>query len=309
MFRSIRSILYFSFLIVGISLFLVIILGLRQYQLSSRYNEITMLSERALFTFATIREQATESLILRDYDQLKDVIDALGQVNNSVSRLYDSDIIPAQYKLAMVDRVDLGGLVISLRKIDSARDKAAAGIELQQELRRISDSLIKVDRIITGQIRDAVISFQLSVIGALGVLLSGASFILIALYRRALRPLLALSAQTSDEGVEEGGFYCPAEAGAEIVRFVDAANEVMSRLPAAAQLSSDAASHEADILSTTINESANGMNGIINYAQLLLESEGTVHLTEEDRKMLEKILESSERIAGQWQNISRRFNG
>ncbi len=308
MFKSIRSILYFSFLIVGISLFLVIVLGLRQHQLSSRYNEITMLSEQALFTFAAIREQATESLILRDYDQLKGVIDALGQVNNSVSRLYDSDIIPAQYKLAMVDRVDLGGLVISLRKIESAPDKAAAGIELQQELRRISDSLIKVDRIITGQIRDSVINFQLSVIGALGVLLSGASFILIALYRRALRPLMLLSAQTSDDGVEEEGFYCPAAAAAEIVRFVDAANEIMSHLPPAAHMNPVAAGHEAETLSTTINESANGMNGIINYAQLLLESEGTAHLAQEDRKMLENILESSERIAGQWQNISERFS-
>ena len=309
MFKSIRSILYFSFLIVGISLFLIIILGLRQYQLSSRYNEISMLSERALFSFATIREQATESLIVRNYDQLGEVIDAIEQVNNIVLRLYDSDVIPGQYKLTMADRIDLAGLVISLRKIDSAADKAATGIKLQQDLRQIADSLMKIDRIITGQIRDAVVNFQLSVIGALGVLLSGASFILIALYRKAVKPLLELSSQALHDGIEKSGFHCPVEAGAEIGRFVNAANEIMLRLPAVAQQRSASGTPDADLLPTTINESANSLNAIINYAQLLLESKNTSQLAGEDRKMLEHILESSERIAGQWRSISERFCG
>ncbi len=263
MFKSIRSLLYFSFIIIGISLFLVIILGARQYQLSSRYSEITRLSERALFAFATIREQATESLIARDYGQLKEVIPEIEQFNNTVSRLYDSSVIPGQYKLAMADKIDLAGLVISLRKLATAPDKAAAGLELQQELRLIGDSLIKVDRIITRQIRDSVVNFQLSIIGALGVLISGASFILLALYRKALRPLLDLASQASHEGVEESGFRCPVEAGAEIVSFVNSANEIMERLPTAEQPGSESEIHGSEILSSTINESANGLNGII----------------------------------------------
>jgi hypothetical protein len=308
MFKSIRSILYFSFVIIGISLFLVIILGARQYQLSSRYTATTMLSERALFAFATIREQATESLIARDYNQLKKVIPAIEQLNNTVSRLYDSDVIPGEYKLAMADRIDLAGLVISLRKLDTAPDKPVAGVELQQELRHIGDSLFKVDRIITGQIRDSVVNFQLSIIGALGVLISCASFILIGLHRTAIKPLLDLSTQ-AHEGVEESGFRCPAEAGTEIVRFVSSANEIMARLPATRQLLSESETHDSELLSTTVNQSANRLNGIINYAQLLLESEGADQFGEEQRKMLENIIDNGERIGEQWQEISQQFSG
>jgi len=309
MFKSIRSILYFSFIIVGISLFLVIILGARQYQLSNRYSETTMLSERALFAFATIREQATEFLIAQDYHLLKEVIPDIEKLNNTVSRLYESDVIPAQYKLAMADKVDLAGLVIALRKLDSAPDKPAAAVELQQQLRQIAGSLMKVDRIITSQISDAVVNFQLSVIGALGVLISGASFILIALYRKAVKPLLDLSDQALVEGVEKSGFYCPAEAGSEIIRFVNSANEIMARLPEQIQSGSAAGSHESEILSTTINESTNGLNGIINYAQLLLESDGAGQFDEEQLQMLEHIVENGERIARQWQNASQTFSG
>lgn len=309
MFKSIRSILYLSFIIVGISLFLVIILGVRQFQLTGHYTETTMLSERALFSFATIREQTTESLIARDYAQMKEIIPEIEQLNNTVSRLYDSGVIPGQFKLAMADKIDLAGLVISIRKLDSAPDKPAAGLALQQEFRRIADSLIKVDRIITRQIRDSVVNFQLSMIGSLGVLISFASFILIALYRKAVKPLLDLSSQAEEPVGAESGFDCPAQAGAEIVRFVESVNGLMNRLPASAQEISEAGSHDMEILSTTVNESANSLNGIINYAQLLLESAASEHLTGEQRDMLVHIIENGERIADQWQNISQRFSG
>ena len=117
MFKSVRSLLYLSFIIVGLSLLLVIVLGVRQYRVNAQYTEISALSERTLFGFSTIRDQVNEALISENYGELKAIIPDLEQLNTLVTRLYDYQMIPAQYKLAMADTIDLSGLVIGLRRL------------------------------------------------------------------------------------------------------------------------------------------------------------------------------------------------
>lgn len=306
--KSIKSLLSISFLIVGVSLLLVIILSFRQYQLTRQYTEINVISERALFAFGTIREQVTQLLITRDFGQLKTIIPEIELLNNNISQLYDSGIVPGEYKLAMADKIDLSGLAISLRKIDGEKNQTEAGLKLQEEMRLVSESLIKVDRIISGQIRDSVVSFQLSFIGAMGVLISCASFILIALYRKAVKPLLNLSEQAAAGIIEETGFICQQEAGSEIVQFITSVNELLERIPLPGEAGPGIMLHNGEIVSTTINETTNSLNGILNYAQLLLESETENQLDDEQRQMLEKIIDSGEKIADQWQHISRHFS-
>ena len=129
MFKSIRSLVYLSFIIVGISLFLVMAMGVRQSQLSNRYSEITSLSERILFSYGTIREQITEALIGGDYLQIKSIIPDIEQLNNNVTLLYDNEVIPVQYKLTMAETINLSGLVIGLRKLDATEQKQKAGFK------------------------------------------------------------------------------------------------------------------------------------------------------------------------------------
>ena len=134
MFKSIKSLLYTSFIIIGLSLLLVIVLGVRQYRLNQQYTEISSLSERTLFGFSTIRDQVTEAMISANYGELKAIVPDLEQLNTLVSRLYDYQMIPAQYKLAMADTIDLSGLVIGLRRLEVAESKTSGALELQREL-------------------------------------------------------------------------------------------------------------------------------------------------------------------------------
>ena len=193
MLKSTKSILYTSFIVVGISLSVVIGLGVRQVQLNRKYSDISALSEKTLFTFSTVREQVTEALISRNETLLKAVIPEIEELNNTISRFFDSDVIPGQYKLALTDRIDLAGLVIDIRKVGSESEVPDTGLRLQQELRLIGDNLLKIDRVISGQIRNGVVGFQLSIIGVMGLLISSLCFILILLYRRTIRPLLELA--------------------------------------------------------------------------------------------------------------------
>lgn len=310
MFRSIRVLLYSSFVIIGLSLLLVIVLGVRQYRINAQYSEISSLSERTLFGFSTIRDQVTESMVSGSHAELKGIIPDIEQLNSQVTRLYDYPLIPAQYKLAMADTIDLSGLVIGLRKLESAGSSTDAGLEILREMRRIGENLIKVDRIITGHIRDSVISFQLSVIGTMGVLISCASFILIGLYFRGVKPLLELSRQIEARragDTDAAGLSCSPEAGGEIVGLVESINEMVATRPADAPRTFQAGDPRADELSRTINETTNNLNAVINYAELLLEA-GSDELTAEQREMLNRIVESGGRIGDRWQIISQQFD-
>jgi predicted nucleic acid-binding protein len=303
MFKSVKSLLYLSFLIIGMSLFLVIVLGGRQYLLNNQYTEISSLSERTLFGFGTIRDQVTETLISGNYDELKAIIPDLEQLNTLVSKLYDYQMIPAQYKLAMADTIDLSGLVIGLRRLELAESKKTASLELQREMRRIGENLIKVDRIITSHIRDSVIGFQLSVIGTMGILISCASFVLIVLYKRGVLPLLELSRQAETKEVDrDQGFDCPHEAGTELQTLVDSLNSMLAE-----RRSSDPGDADHNLLSQTVNDTTNNLNVVINYAELLLESDSE-GLSAEQREMVGRIVASGERISEQWQRISREFD-
>ena len=308
MFRSVKSLLHISFIIIGMSLLLVIVLGVRQYRLNDQYTEISSLSERTLFGFSTIRDQVTEMMISGSFEELKTIIPDIEQLNTLVSKLYDYKMIPAQYKLAMADTIDLSGLVIGLRRLEVAESKKTSGLELQREMRRIGENLIKVDRIITGHIRDSVIGFQLTVIGTMGILISCASFILIVLYKRGARPLLELSRQAAaGEAEDVQGFECPPEAGTELQALVESVNVMLASRQSLDQSEDASAESDHDLHSQTVNETTNNLNAVINYAELLLES-GTDELSSEQRAMVDRIVASGERIGEQWQRISREFD-
>lgn len=308
MFRSVKSLLYLSFVIIGMSLLLVIVLGVRQYRLNDQYTEISSLSERTLFGFSTIRDQVTEMMISGSFEELKTIIPDIEKLNTLVSKLYDYKMIPAQYKLAMADTIDLSGLVISLRRLEVAESETTSGLELQREMRRIGENLIKVDRIITGHIRNSVISFQLTVIGTMGILISCASFVLIVLYKRGVSPLLELSRQAAAGEVEEvQHFQCPSEAGRELQVLVESVNTMLASRQSPDQSGDAPAEADHELLSQTVNETTNSLNAVINYAELLLES-GTDELSAEQREMVDRIVASGERIGTQWQRISREFD-
>lgn len=308
MFRSVKSLLYLSFVIIGMSLLLVIVLGVRQYRLNDQYTEISSLSERTLFGFSTIRDQVTEMMISGSFEELKTIIPDIEKLNTLVSKLYDYKMIPAQYKLAMADTIDLSGLVIGLRRLEVAESETTSGLELQREMRRIGENLIKVDRIITGHIRNSVISFQLTVIGTMGILISCASFVLIVLYKRGVSPLLELSRQAAAGEVEEvQHFQCPSEAGRELQVLVESVNTMLASRQSPDQSGDAPAEADHELLSQTVNETTNSLNAVINYAELLLES-GTDELSAEQREMVDRIVASGERIGTQWQRISREFD-
>ena len=304
MLNSTKAIVYLSFFIVGVSLFLIIVLGLQQSRLNREYGEISALSERTLFSFATLREQVTEALISGDYQLVKGVIPEVEALNNNITLFFDSDIIPAQYKLALTDKIDLAGLVIDLRKVAAEDAIGEAELKLQQDLRIVADNLFKIDRVITGQIRNSVVNFQLGIIGAMGLIISCASFLLILLYRKTISPILGLSGQLRKTALDGNELTCSKNAATEIKEITKELNEIIAKRGAGEGMVEMAVQEDYETISNTINETANHLNTVINYAQLLLDAEPEP--TAEQKRMLKQVIDSCNRIAEHWQKINQR---
>lgn len=281
---------------VAALLIFVMVLSFRQYQLSERYNAIITQSEKVIFQFATIRELITTSLIEKDWEKIVSAADQLNNLNSTLARLQENTLIPGEYRLDMAKQVDLSGLVISLKEILSVSDKVAHSRSLQNKMRDLAEYLMKFDRIIVSQMRAKVVQFQATMIGALGAVICLISFSLILLYKKTMLPLLRLSEQTEDPEVFVNGFNYDHNACVELTDFTNFVNDLIRKSHETDGTDETIRYHDEQ-LARIINESTNLSNGIINYAQLLVDSYREVEVGEEEIKILYSVIDAAERIA------------
>lgn len=299
---SLRRLVWAAFLVVGLLLSGIAGLGVYQVRLADGYNEVISRNERILFHFMTIRETITEALIGGNWDRLEAHVGDIERLNAELTRLKENELLSAELKLALVDRIDLKELAILLRQQNGA-DRHERGRELQEQLRSISDYLLQYDRIVAGQARERLVNFQRVVIGALGLIVSLASLSLILLYRTTVSPLLRLSRQVASGTAREGGIEFAGPVASEVADLAEALEQMAGRAGENGQPGSESRQAEA-LLAEAVNETTNRLNGIINYAELLYDSAGQTGLNEEQKAMLRKIIDGGAGIARQWQKLT-----
>jgi hypothetical protein len=298
---SLRKLVWLAYVVVAGLLALIILLGVRQYVLSEQYNRIIDQSERAIFHFATIRESVTESLIDKNWQRLEGVVPEIEKLNSELVRLQENTLIPTEFKLAMVNKVDLAGIIISVRRLVHGEGGIEESKVLQEQMRTIADHLLQYDRIIASQSRGRILNFQMVIIGAMGLVISLSSISLNKLYKNTVLPLLKISSQLQTTGALPDDFsYEP-----------DISREVADLIEQIRRLSLDAGEHEREgaengnglqqaLLAEMVNETTNQLNGIINYAQIVADDDSR-DLSDQDREMMRKIIASGVSIAKTWQ--------
>ena len=293
---SIRKMGALAFMGVTVLLTFVIILGIRQYQLGARYNAVITQSEQIIFQFSTIREQITTSLIERDYGKIDLVAGQLNTLNSSLARLQENTFIPGEYRLNMAKQADLSGLAIFAKKIPTSDDSVNQGLILQNQMRSLSEYMLKFDRVIVSQMRAKVVRFQTMMIGALGAVICLISFSLIFLYRKTMLPLLHLTRQANETDLLKDGLNYDHAACSEITFFINSINTVLIRSGEPQQIDEEW-QQTNEQFAKNINTSNNLSNGIINYAQLLADSYREVEIGAEETKILQNIIDAAEQIA------------
>lgn len=299
---SLKRLVWLAFVVVAVLLAGIVALGAYQYRLAGRYSSVISQNERALFHFMTIRETITEVLIGGSWERLAPVIGEIENLHADLSRLKENALVSTELKLALVDKIDLAGLAILVRQVANEAEKVDRSKKLQERLRAISDYLLQYDRIIVGQARERIVNFQMVVIGALGLIISLASFSLILLYRNTVAPLLLLSRQVLAEDFAAKGIEFVRPVVKEVADLTTAIKQLAGRSPSPGE-EEQTSRYIETLLAEAINETTNQLNGIMNYAQLLDDSSDQTNLTEEHRAMLRKIIDSGARIAEEWQKL------
>ncbi len=278
---------------IAVMLIFVVVLTIRQYQLTKRYNIVISQSEEMIFQFSTVREEITTALIEKDWQKIVRGADRLKNLNSVLARLQENTLIPGEYRLDLAKQADLSGLAIASRGIISSRDKVAYSLRLQRKMRVLAGYLEQFDRVIVGRMRAKVVRFQTMMIGALAAVICLISFSLLFFYKRTMLPIMRLVQQTGKPDIYSTGFSYDNDACSEVVLFTDAVNDLLKKRAT----KGGGITQHGEHFATLINESTNLANGIINYAQLLADSCREVGIGGEERKILETIIEAAERIA------------
>lgn len=295
--NSLKRLIWLAFLLVGGLLGCIALLAIYQYRLTGSYNAVIAGNGRILFHFMAIREGIIEAFITGKEKQLTQLIPDLEQLNSELFLLKENNLVAPELKLALVDKVDLPGLVILLRQA-AADDNPETKKKLQEQMRFIADYLIQYDRIIAGQARLAVVNFQKMVIGVLGLIISLAGFALIHFYRNSLLPLLQLSKNLEADHLEPEDIPPSPPVIKEVADLAFSVQQLAVKIREQELPSDPAAVELRNNLEKNINETINRLNGIMNYAQLLHDGE-----TENRKEMLQKIIDSGAAIAAQWQKL------
>ena len=300
---SLKRLVWLAFIVVGVLLAGTIMLGGYQYQLTKQYTNVIGQNERALFHFMTIREAITENMVSNNWDSLGRIIPDIEKLNSTLSRLKENKLLSTELKLALADKIDLPGLAIMLNQMIDEPKKIEQSRKLQERLRFISTYLIEYDRIIVGQARLGLINFQKVVIGALGLIISLVSFSLIFLHRNTILPLLIMSKQIESGEIASSGISLKSPVAKEVVDLAESIELLARQNMSQAKVDQNEKNINA-LMAETVNETTNQLNGIINYAQLLIDSQDSAELSEEQRLMLEKIMENGLEIAKDWQKLN-----
>jgi hypothetical protein len=302
--NSLQKLVWAAYGVVAGLLALIILLGIRQYALSSQYTAIIVQSEKAIFHFATIRESITESLIDQRWQRLSGVVPELEKLNSELVRLQENTLIPSEFKLALVDKVDVAGIIIAVRKLMHGEGDLNQSKLVQEQMRTIADHLLQYDRIIGSQARGRLLNFQLVIIGALGLIISLAAFSLNRFYRNSVVPLLRLAQLLRSEGRLSGELDFGPEVSREIAEVIEGVKtlsvpEAGGEVPGGVN---EAVNVRLAVLAETINETTNRLNGMINCAQLLADTDNPSRSSEETA-LLARIIDSGARIAESWKKV------
>lgn len=296
--RSLRRLSRTTFLGTAVLLGILVLTGFRQNNLMDNYNTIVKESEGTIFLYATIREQATEGLLSRDPVLLLGAAKEFEKLHSRHTSMLDNHLIPSQYKLSFLQDLDLERVVVNLKSLAEDPEDTALTKTIIGQLRQINKQFLQFDRIIISEMRNGVMQYQKRALILMGLIIALTCFTLLILYQKSVKPLLYLTSQVN-KTLEGEDFVAIAEdknSSAEFKELIDSLNQLLQSRQEdnAPNLTNN--QREAEF-SAIVNEVTNGLNGIINYSQLLADYCEAEDIGEEQKEILQKIINAGEKSA------------
>ncbi len=290
---SLRKILFTVFCAVAALLTLVVVLGLLQYRFTHEYDAIIYQGEKILFRFDTLREHLTRSLLSGNVQNVQDATTKFDNLNADLTRLLENSLVPGEYKLALINQVDVPGIAVLANEVAENPDDPKVVLQLHDQLRILADNLMQFDRVVTGQMKTRLVRFQGLAIGALTFIIASVSLLILFLYQKALVPLMTLAQQLQQPNLRDP-LPVDQKSCREIADLTEHINKMIVDGAYAASSSEDGHGRFS-LTPQELNKLSNQLTGIINYTQLLID-EGQQNGDEESLEMLGKVREHGERM-------------
>lgn len=290
---SLRKILFTVFCAVAALLTLVVVLGLLQYRFTHEYDAIIYQGEKILFRFDTLQEHLTRSMLSGNTQNVQDATAKIDALNGDLTRLLENSLVPSEFKLALINQVDLPGISVLANDVAESPQDSKKALQLHDQLRILADNLMQFDRVVTGQMKIRLVRFQGLAIGALTFIIASVSLLVLFLYQKALVPLMTLAQQLQQTKLRDPLPVDP-KSCREIAELTEHINKMIVEGAYVASRSDD--SHGRFTLSPQeLNKISNHITGIINYTQLLID-EGQLSGSVESLEILGKVRENGERM-------------
>jgi len=304
--RSLRRLCKITFLVTALLLALLVLKGFQQNTLIDSYNTIVKESENTIFLYATIREQTTEGLLSKDSTLLQASAKEFAKLNAIYTSMLDSQLIPSPYKLSFLKDLDLELVVVRLKNLAAKPDKGELKLKILHQLRQINNQFLQFDRIVIGEMKTRVMRHQKNALILMGLIVALTCFTLIILYQKSVTPLLKLASQAANAQADGECIPLTAEknSSVEICALISSFNQLLQAGKKATPSQSD--KNRTAEISAIINEVVNGLNGIINYAQILTDYCEAEKIGGEQKEALSKIIKTAEKSAA---ILQRGLNG
>lgn len=296
--RSLRRLSAVTFLSTALLLATLIITGFSQNRLMSDYSAIVKESESTIFFYSTIREQTTEGLLSKDPTQLLAAAREIEQLHGRYTDMLDNSLIPGQYKLSFLQKIDLEQVVIHLKNMVETPSNNTLALKILSQLRQINNQFLQFDRVVLSEMKNRVMRYQKKALVLMGVIIFLTSFTLIILYKKSVKPLVNLAKQTHQALTDNTPLQLEDEkkSSVEVRTLITSFNQLLQSPKETGSNSATPSRREAEF-STIVNEVTNRLNGIINYSQLLADYCEAEKVGGEQKKILYKIIENGEKSA------------
>lgn len=296
--QSLRRFNIAIFSIIALLLATLVVTGFRKHNRAFDYSAIVQESESTIFLYTTIQDQATEALLSRDRSQLFAAAKEFEQLQSRYTALLDNPLISTQYKLSFIRDLDLGRVVVGLRTLAEKPANDELTLQTMAQVRHINKQFLQFDRIVINEMRSRVMEYQKIALIIMGAIVSLACFSLIVLYLKSVKPLTTLSSQV-DKALQHGlpiNIDTTSASSVEVRSIINGINHLIQRNTPEGYDPQSLARREAEI-STLINETVNRVNGIINYAQVLMDSIASNTDEINQQELLNKIVHTGEQCA------------
>ncbi len=296
--QSLRRFNIAIFSIIALLLATLVVTGFREHNKAFDYSTIVQESESTIFLYTTIQDQATEALLSRERSQLIAAAKEFEQLQSRYTALLDNPLISTQYKLSFIRDLDLGRVVVGLRTLAEKPANDELTLQTMAQVRHINKQFLQFDRIVINEMRSRVMEYQKIALIIMGAIVSLACFSLIVLYLKSVKPLTTLSSQF-DQALQHGlpiNIDNARASSVEVRSIINGINHLIQRNIPEGYDPQTIARREAEI-STLINETVNRVNGIINYAQVLMDSIASNTDEINQQELLNKIVHTGEQCA------------